>query len=102
MSLKSKLLNKNLKQKNVRVDGDTVKVRELTGTERIKLGDMDEDVKERFRYVFLNAVDLGEPVSKDEFEKMFDVDFESVSTLVREVLDLSGLTDKSAGELEKN
>jgi len=99
--LKDKILAKKLKTKEVVVDGEKVKVRELTGSERVALGDI-EGARNNAAFVFLKAVDLGVTVSDKEFEKMFDLDIDSITDLVQEVYNLSNLGADASEEAEKN
>jgi len=101
MSLKDKILAKNLKSKEIVVDGEKVRVRELTGSERVALGDI-EGSRESAAFVFLKAVDIGVPVSEKEFVKMFDLDIDSITKLVQEVYKLSNLGADASEEAEKN
>jgi len=101
MSLKDKILAKKLKSKEITVDGEKIRIRELTGSERIGLSDI-EDSRELAAFVFLKAADLGEPVSEDDFVKMFDLDVGTVTEIIQEIYDLSGLGIDKLEEAEKN
>jgi len=102
MSLKDKILAKKLKSKEITVDGEKIRIRELTGSERIEFGDLPKDVKARYCYLFLKAADTGEKLTEADFSSMFDLGFKEIDETVDAILELSEMKDSAAEEAEKN
>jgi len=107
MSLKDKLLKKNLPSKEVTVSGNKARIRSLTGMERLEFGSLDdsdtpEAIRGRYWFIWSKAVDLGEPLSREEFNTIFDCDFPTVFELFLAVLKLGKMDADSVEEAEKN
>jgi hypothetical protein len=107
MSLKETLLKSKLPTKEVNIRGNKIKVRSLTGLERLEFGNLDdsetpEAIRERYWFIWSKAVDLGEAISKEEFNKIFDCEFPVVFELFLEVLKLGKMDADSVKDAEKN
>jgi len=107
MSLKDTLLKSKLPAKEVTVLGNKTRIRSLTGMERLQFGNLDdsetpEAIRNRYWFIWSNAVDIGEPLTKEEFNKIFDCEFPTVFELFLAVLKLGKMDADSIEEAEKN
>ena len=107
MTLKEKLMKQKLKTGDVELCGMKAKVRALSGPERLEFGALCDDetpeaIKNRYRYIWRKAVKIGDEVTDEEFNVIFNVDFESIYAAYSKVIEISKMDILSAEEAEKN